>query len=79
MHKWVAEYHRGVLLFNVEEFRATSKAEAEHMAWQSYMHLADCLQITVHKLVDAEQNHTSLSERKREAGQQKKNGFRKVA
>lgn len=73
--KWTAEYTRADLLFNVQEFQAPSKGEAEHMAWQGYMHLADCLTVTVYKLITPDST-TGLSER--QAKKQGK-GFRRMA
>ena len=54
MHNWVAEYTREHLLFNVLEIRAASKADAEHQAWQGFMHLADCLTVAVYKIAASE-------------------------
>lgn len=54
MDQWVAEYTRGSLLFNVTTFRAVSKVDAECLAWRGYMHLADCLTVTVFKIATPE-------------------------
>jgi hypothetical protein len=80
MHNWVAEYTRGQHLFNIQEFKAVSKEDAECMAWDGYMHLADCLTVTVRKLMTAEQNQTSLVERKGLATEKRKGqGFKRMA
>lgn len=73
MGEWVAEYTRGQFLFNVQAFFAPSKEDAQVMAWQHYMHLADCIQIDVYRLVTAPQNTTALSER-RELASEKRRG-----
>jgi len=80
MDEWIAEYSRGRLLFNVEAFFAPSKEDAECAAWQHYMHLADCIQVEVYRLVTAPQNTTTLSERSNLAGEKKRGkGMRRMA
>lgn len=77
---WVAEYSRDRLLFNVREIKADSKVDAECQAWDGYLHLADCLTVTVYKIVMQEILILPLSERKNLAGEKRRgHGFKRIA